>query len=80
MDVSGQLHTLAALSSGKDPLVPHWIGGWGGPRAILEADPFLTLNLKNSFSLRVSELYGVFQERNYWEGRSKLVIIRYEQD
>jgi len=37
MEVSGQLHAPAALPTGKDPLVTHWIEGWMGPRAGLEA-------------------------------------------
>jgi hypothetical protein len=37
MEVSGQLHAPAALPPGKEPLVPHWIGGWVGPRAVLDA-------------------------------------------
>jgi hypothetical protein len=36
MDVSGQLHTPAALPPGKEPDT-HRIGGWVGPRAILDA-------------------------------------------
>jgi hypothetical protein len=35
MEVSGQLHAPAALLPGKEPLVP--IGGWVGPRAVLDA-------------------------------------------
>jgi hypothetical protein len=34
MEVSGQLHVLAALPPGKEPLVSI---GWVGPRAVLEA-------------------------------------------
>jgi hypothetical protein len=34
MKVSGQLHTPAALFLEKEP---HWIGGWVGPKAGLEA-------------------------------------------
>jgi len=36
MEVSGQLHAPAALPPGKEP-VTHWIGGWVGPRAVLDA-------------------------------------------
>jgi hypothetical protein len=36
MDVSSQLHAPAALPSGKNPGT-HWIGGWVGPRAGLDA-------------------------------------------
>jgi hypothetical protein len=35
MEVSGQLHAQVALPPGKEPL--YWIGGWVGPRAILDA-------------------------------------------
>jgi hypothetical protein len=35
--VSGQLHAPAALPPGKEPLVPIWVGGWVGPRAVLDA-------------------------------------------
>jgi hypothetical protein len=35
MEVSDQLHAPAALSPGKEPLVR--IGGWMGPRAVLDA-------------------------------------------
>jgi hypothetical protein len=37
MEVSGQLHTPAALLPGKEPPGTHWIGGWVGPRAGLDA-------------------------------------------
>jgi hypothetical protein len=33
MEVSGQLHALAALYPGKSPLVPNWIGGWVVPQS-----------------------------------------------
>jgi uncharacterized membrane protein YdcZ (DUF606 family) len=36
MDVSGQLHDPAALPPGKSPWY-HWIGGWVGLRAVLDA-------------------------------------------
>jgi hypothetical protein len=36
MEMSGQLHVPASLPPGKEP-VTHWIGGWGGPRAVLDA-------------------------------------------
>jgi hypothetical protein len=35
--VSGQLHAPAALPPKKRALGTHWIGGWVGPRVILEA-------------------------------------------
>jgi hypothetical protein len=34
--VSGQLHPPAALLQGRDPGI-HWMGGWVGPRAGLDA-------------------------------------------
>jgi hypothetical protein len=37
MEVSGQLHARAALLLGKVPPGTHWIGGWVGPRAVLDA-------------------------------------------
>jgi hypothetical protein len=37
MEVSGQLHAPAALPKGKQPPGTHWIGGWVGPRAGLDA-------------------------------------------
>jgi hypothetical protein len=37
MEVSGQLHAPAALPPGKEALAPISIGGWVGPRAVLEA-------------------------------------------
>jgi len=30
-EVSGQLHARA-----EEPLVPHWLGGWVDPRAVLD--------------------------------------------
>jgi hypothetical protein len=36
MEVSGQLHALAALPPLRDPGT-HWTGGWAGPRAVLDA-------------------------------------------
>jgi len=32
-----QLHDPAALLPGNDPPGIHWIGGWAGPRAVLDA-------------------------------------------
>jgi len=37
MEVSDQLHAPAALPPGKEPPGTHWIGGWVGPRAVLDA-------------------------------------------
>jgi hypothetical protein len=37
MEVSSQLYAPAALPTGKEPLVSHWIGGWVGPRAVMNA-------------------------------------------
>jgi hypothetical protein len=37
MDVSGQLHAPAALPPGERAPGTHWIGGWVGPRAVLDA-------------------------------------------
>jgi hypothetical protein len=36
MEVNGQLHAPAALPQGKSPST-HWIGGWVGPTAVLDA-------------------------------------------
>jgi hypothetical protein len=36
MEVSGQLHAPAALPPGRAPGT-NWIGGWVGPRAVLDA-------------------------------------------
>jgi hypothetical protein len=35
--MSGQLHTPAALPPRERAPDTHWIGGWVGPRAVLEA-------------------------------------------
>jgi hypothetical protein len=37
MEVSGQLDDPAALPPGKRTPGNHWIGGWMGPRAVLDA-------------------------------------------
>jgi hypothetical protein len=37
MEVSGQLHAPAALPPGERVSGTHWIGGWVGPRAVLDA-------------------------------------------
>jgi hypothetical protein len=37
MEVSGQLHTPAALPPGERGPRTNWIGGWVGPRADLDA-------------------------------------------
>jgi len=37
MEVSGQFHTPAALLLRERAPVTHWIGGWVGPRAGLDA-------------------------------------------
>jgi hypothetical protein len=36
MEVSGQLHAPAALPPGKEPPGTHCIGGWVGPRTVLD--------------------------------------------
>jgi hypothetical protein len=37
MGVSGQLNALAALPPGKEPTGTHWIWGWVGPGARVDA-------------------------------------------
>jgi hypothetical protein len=37
MEVSGQLHAPTALNSRKKAPGTHWIGGWVGSRAVLDA-------------------------------------------
>jgi hypothetical protein len=37
MEVSGQLHAPAALPPKERAPGTHWIGGWVGPRAVLDA-------------------------------------------
>jgi hypothetical protein len=37
MGVSGQLHAPAALPPSERAAGTHWIGGWVGPRAVLDA-------------------------------------------
>jgi hypothetical protein len=37
MEVSGQLHTTAALPPEKESLFPRWIGGWVDTKALLDA-------------------------------------------
>jgi hypothetical protein len=37
MEVSGQLHAPATLPPEKEPPDTQWIGGWVGPRAVLDA-------------------------------------------
>jgi len=36
MEVSGEHVASTALSPGSEPLVPHCVGGWLGPRAVLD--------------------------------------------
>jgi hypothetical protein len=36
MEVSGQLHAPAALPPRERAPGTHWIGGWVGPRAVLD--------------------------------------------
>jgi len=55
MELSGQLQAPAALTSGNEHPVTHWIGGWVGPRAVLDAvvritipKPLLGLDLRSS--------------------------------
>jgi hypothetical protein len=37
MEVSGQLHAPATLPFRERPPGTHWIGGWVGPRVVLNA-------------------------------------------
>jgi hypothetical protein len=37
MEANDQIHAPAALFPGKEPRVPHWMGGWVGPRAVVDA-------------------------------------------
>jgi hypothetical protein len=46
LEVSGQLHAPASITSGEEALGAHWIGGWVDPRAgldYMEKRTFLTL-------------------------------------
>jgi hypothetical protein len=38
MEVSDHLHAPADLPVSKQPPVPHWRGGWVGPKAVLDAE------------------------------------------
>jgi hypothetical protein len=49
MEVSGQLHALAALSPGKRAPDTHWIGGWVGLHCTLIHDTGLLNNLRVCF-------------------------------
>jgi hypothetical protein len=37
MEISGRHHASATLPPGKDPPGTHWVGGWVGPTASLNA-------------------------------------------
>jgi hypothetical protein len=52
MEVSRHLHALTVLSPGQKPSGTHWIGGWVGPRANLDA----VARSKNSITVPVAEL------------------------
>jgi hypothetical protein len=60
MEVSGQVHATAALPPGKDP---HWIGGWVGPRAVLDVvkrkipSPHQELNLRTPIIQPIAQHY-----------------------
>jgi hypothetical protein len=67
MEVSGQLHALAALPPRERAPCTCWIGGWMGPRAVLDvvvkrkipnSDPYLCLILAVQDSNCIK--YGTF--------------------
>jgi hypothetical protein len=43
MEVSGQLHALAALPPRKNARGTHWIGSWVGPRVDLDSVEYTKL-------------------------------------
>jgi hypothetical protein len=53
MDVNGQLHAPAALPPGEAPGA-HWIGGWVGPKAVLNGVVQTYLNVILQFFDRFS--------------------------
>jgi hypothetical protein len=48
MELSDQLHTLAALLPGT-----HWVGGWVCPRTSLDAFKYLTSKLKSTHVIAI---------------------------
>jgi hypothetical protein len=63
MEVKGQLHTPAALPPGKRAPDTHWIGGWVGPRAVLDAE------VKRKIPSPRRELNPRTHQRNFSEVR-----------
>jgi hypothetical protein len=53
MEVSGQLHASAGLIPRERAPVTHWIGGWVGPRAILNA-----MNILNNKSRTADNVWS----------------------
>jgi hypothetical protein len=51
MEVSGQLHTPAALHPRERAPGTHWIGGWEGPRAVPDAVVKRKISLQEIFKI-----------------------------
>jgi hypothetical protein len=68
MGVSGQLHAPTALSPGERAPGAHWVGGWAGPRAGLDAVNHMNHNGPRSFLSWVSfsvEKYNLESKHTY---------------
>jgi hypothetical protein len=77
MEVSGQIHALAALPPGKRGPDTHWTGGWVGPRAGLDnVEKMKTLHRREaitdgpagslSFHLELTlRIYGAIPQVSY---------------
>jgi hypothetical protein len=66
MEMSGQLHAPAALHPGKESGTP-WIGGWVGPRAVLDAVVKRKIpNLRRESNPRTPIIQPVAQRYTDW--------------
>jgi hypothetical protein len=61
MDVSGQLHAPAALHPGERVPGIHWIGGWVGPRAGLDA----VTKREKFLPLPICAIFFIFVQRKF---------------
>jgi hypothetical protein len=59
MEVIGQLHASTALPPGKKKPGTHWIGGWMGPRTVLDA--VVKIKIRQFLNIHKYEKFGDLQ-------------------
>jgi hypothetical protein len=75
MEVSGQLHAPTALPPRERAPGTHWIGGWVGPRAVLDTIPPDSAQLPcDQCNIECNDLRNTASGTEYHSARSSYLL------